>query len=372
MDIQRAGEFFGTVRLGQPNDKKAASTEDHSHQSQTNGIIKPESKARFSNPPAPPPQQPLPEKPDAAISTSTEAPQHPPLRRADTARPAISPANSSPAKESSSQIVSLVEALTLARKEITSQSAKVKDLESMLQQERIAREAAEKRLEVQSKGAGLHDIASKDGQGRDQGDHIRGLIPSSGAIEAAKDSAYPRATETDDDSNENEKFANDTTARLQRKLDIMVAEMDDMKQVMERYKRRVVDAEEETNASQKSLAEMVEKIRNDDAAREAKFQAREARDGVSTPISNRGLLLTDTKSTPSSNEMLRQAGVENGKLLGPGEVAALERVMSTALAQSRNRHDQLVQSAPYASILGVMCVGMGLMVFLNGWQKVEK
>jgi hypothetical protein len=277
----------------------------------------------------------------------------------------------SPTGESSSQIVSLVEALTLARKEITSQGAKVKDLEMMLQQERVAREAAEKRLEAQSTDTGSHDVVSRDGQDQDQDQagQIHGLLPSSKVIEEAKENAAWRSIGSDQDSSEDEKIPNDTTARLQRKLDIMVAEMDEMKQVMEKYKRRVEGAEEETSASRKSLVEMVEKIRNDDALREAKLQAR---DGVSTPISNGGLLLTDTESSPSSNEMLKQAGVENGKPLGPGEVAALERVTSTALAQSRSRHDQLAQSAPYASILGVMCVGMGLMVILNGWQKVEK
>jgi hypothetical protein len=32
----------------------------------------------------------------------------------------------------------------------------------------------------------------------------------------------------------------------------------------------------------------------------------------------------------------------------------------------------LLQSAPYASILGVVLIGVGLMTYLNSWQKLEK
>ena len=45
---------------------------------------------------------------------------------------------------------------------------------------------------------------------------------------------------------------------------------------------------------------------------------------------------------------------------------------SRALATRSRAQDQLVQSAPYASILGVVILGMGMMAYLNGWQKIAE
>ena len=123
-----------------------------------------DAKPRFSDPPAPPPQQPLPEKPDVSRPPTFE-PSSPSLKRTNTERPRSVP-NASPVREgNSSQIMSLVEALATSKKEVDAQGARLRDLEEMLRKERQARELAEdlaKRLEHQlaEKSSGPQDPVS--------------------------------------------------------------------------------------------------------------------------------------------------------------------------------------------------------------------
>ncbi len=49
--------------------------------------------------------------------------------------------------------------------------------------------------------------------------------------------------------------------------------------------------------------------------------------------------------------------------------AALGRKTTPASGERSRTQEQLVQSAPYASILGVVLLGVGMMAYLNGWQK---
>jgi len=85
-------------------------------------------KTRFLEPPAPPPQQPLPEKPDA-----------PSFKRADTEKPK----NIGSPVRSDAQMSTLTDALSSAKKEIESQGIRLRDLETLLNEERRAREDAE-------------------------------------------------------------------------------------------------------------------------------------------------------------------------------------------------------------------------------------
>jgi hypothetical protein len=87
-------------------------------------------KAQFSDPPAPPPQAPLPEKPDVARALADPLIQ-PLLRRPESSRP--SSANSSPTRtDHSGDILRLCEELKLAKGELSSQAERMKGLESQL------------------------------------------------------------------------------------------------------------------------------------------------------------------------------------------------------------------------------------------------
>jgi hypothetical protein len=66
-------------------------------------------------------------------------------------------------------------------------------------------------------------------------------------------------------------------------------------------------------------------------------------------------------------------GLQNGNVDPVVQFNDLERAVATALAsKSYDRNEMLLQSAPYASILGVVLIGVGLMTYLNSWQKLEK
>lgn len=44
----------------------------------------------------------------------------------------------------------------------------------------------------------------------------------------------------------------------------------------------------------------------------------------------------------------------------------------TTLAQQQRKSKVLENSGPYASMVGVVLIGIGLMAYLNGWQKIER
>ena len=100
--------------------------------------------ANSTDPPAPPPQQPLPEKPDV-----------PGLKRGAGDRPKSGPTLSSPIRQdNASQILQLTEALNNAKRDIDTQTARMRELEAMLDREREARALAEElamRLEESAK-----------------------------------------------------------------------------------------------------------------------------------------------------------------------------------------------------------------------------
>jgi hypothetical protein len=331
--------------------------------------VKGEIKTRFSDPPAPPPQQPLPEKPDG--------PSHQPLfRRSDTEKPKItgSPVRS----DSSSQLNSLAEALNNARKEIESQSMRLKDLEMLLAQERLARENAEdrvQRLEAETL--------------KDAGDAIRG---SNEGLESVPPFALGDVETTNDEGMENSaedpdaEFMDAATDRLQQRLEKMVYEMDEMKVQMEQYRQRAEAAEMNSARDRQTLAEMVEKIRRDEAERMSRAVSR-------SPSRNRGKS-NDTESlsevvkqnghvdnrshgreVETARAVLRKAGVQNGRPVTPEQAEQLEKAFSQALASKfppAAHQDALMQGGPVVSMLGIVIVGVGLMAWLNSWPRVER
>ena len=160
-DLHRTSEFFGALLTLQPGEKAPKPTSDRLvEEPQTNGHPLPpkiDPMSPFSQPPAPPPQQPLPEKPDAARANNHDSFTQPSLKRSTTEKPTLG--MSSPTKnESSSQILSLVEALTSAKKEIDSQGDRVKQLEDLLRQERKARESAEERARRLENHQSIHAV----------------------------------------------------------------------------------------------------------------------------------------------------------------------------------------------------------------------
>lgn len=340
-------------------------------------------KARFSDPPAPPPQQPLPEKPDIARST-IDAVIQPFLRRTDTERPKLTSSISSPNKGAAGttegnqpQIMALVDALNSAKKELEAHNARLREVEEMLVQERQARESAEeraKRLENERKETRpIHEDLEP----------LRELEINGGPV-------YPHSTKTEDDVSETATLVGDDNSpspKLQHRLDQVLGEMGEMKVQMERYRTRAEKAEQDSARDRASLADMIQKVRRDDEKRAARqlSRGRRSHSASSAPHAFSPTDLdgaTEYGSVTSADdhimngempEIFRKVGLQNGRPVTPEQVKQLEDAVNQALTATRYRRgDQLAQVGPYASILGVVFAGVALMAYLNSWQKVER
>jgi hypothetical protein len=374
-DLGRTEQFFSTLLSKEDfKEPEKSNPNEPAKQSQINGSsmsFKVDSKPRFSDPPAPPPQQPLPEKPDVGRPHMFEL-GTPSLKRSTTERPRSVPNVPHERPESTSQIVSLVEALATAKKEIDAQNARMRDLEDMLQKEREARENAEKlakRLELESSGSNARMNGFAKGG-------FKGSVIEE-ASESSKENLNPKrelgadaasATSTITDS------AEASTAKLQERLEKMMLEMLEMKEHMESYRRRAETAESDRDVDRKSLAEMVEKIRSEEQTRRSSSteRARPPFKDFKSAIGSVVNTCSDKDSDLSSP--LDKGDTGNADTTGeaPDTTHKDNPLMITLSQPPGNQTQILYQSAPYASMLGVVLIGMGLMAYMNGWQKVER
>jgi hypothetical protein len=377
-DLGRADHFFGAL-LSKENIKDAEMPQDSGSfkSPQINGgpiSIRSDAKNRFSDPPAPPPQQPLPEKPDVTRSSPSD-PSPPSLKRGATERARSGTSMSPTSDESTSQIVSLVEALASAKKEIDSQSARMRDLEEMLHKERRARELAEelaKQLEQQSSLAKINVDGGSSAESSILDDTFE---PPCETAESTPISRI-RRTKSPSRNSESPKKSDlqpnpvDTTAigtsttLLEQRMETMLIEMQQLRENMETFKKRAETAEAERDRHRKTLAEMVEKIRSEESARRSSSTER-------APSPSGGL----DKAQPSRSSgalgdtfgALQKAGLANGNTSARNVEAA--RMAAGTLSMPPGVQDQrLYHATPYASMLGVVLIGMGLMAYLNGWQ----
>ena len=336
----------------------------------------------FSQPPAPPPQQPLPEKPDSARFIIPESISQPSLKRVDTERPTSG--LSSPTKEiPSGQIVSLLEALKSAKQEIDSQGSRVKHLESALARERKARELAERRARTNPASQDDHETNGGVEGGAsepplDTLEFIEHELPNGHAHDdEAKPFSRSMSTATLKNAEATHQGTTDidtSTSRLQARIDLMVKEMDDLKMHMESYKRRAEDAEE----GKRGLSEMVESIR---AGRDFKSVLPTTPNDHPTTLGD-GYVDDDADSKdPTCSKGLERSSpsshlhdqLPNGTAAIEGIHRELEKTVSNVLQQQRQWGDtgeggHMVHSAPYVSMIGVVLIGVGIMTWLNGWQ----
>ncbi|TEY86401.1 hypothetical protein BOTCAL_0009g00280 [Botryotinia calthae] len=353
-DLGRADNFFGGL-LSKDNVKEIEGAPNVEPKPAANGSalsFRAEGKPRFSDPPAPPPQQPLPEKPDVARPHNFD-PSSPnaSLRRSNTEKQR-SLANGSPVREVSSQIITLVEALASAKKEIDSQSARMRDLEEMLQKERQARETAEemaKRLELQTPDKSLNGSARSG---------MEGLI--------LEDAFEPPSDDISSQENANTQVdatgIADSSRLLEQRLEIMVSDMQELRSQMESYKKRAESAEGERDTDRKTLAEMIEKIRSDEQLRKlasdrSRSPSKQAFEKHVNGTANGGDLTLHPVRRPNG---MKHTSSENDELH-----ASLTRAI---VSKNVNHNPLLYHSTPYISMLGVVMVGMGLMAYLNGWS----
>lgn len=380
-DLRQTDEFLHSLISQDTSEKEKPSSKisgsENNPSRQVNGrpkMPRVDPISRFSDPPAPPPQQPLPEKPDAPRRQSQEAPNAP-LKRSDTEKPTKVGTANSPVSRESSQILSLIEALSSAKKELDAQGARVKELEDLLRQERSARESAEERARKLEEHTAKDAKDAKDGQRSkveaafepppvDQADKIVAEEPKAEKVSEVNDVKEPVETAQSEVKDEKTSFLEAHSQQLQQRLDLMVIELAEMKQQVEIFKQRAEKAEEETVEVRKSLSEMIETLRREREAAQAAVT--KSNDDLSQDSHEPSTSEKEVTSSDGSDSVVQsQHGVN------PANIKELENT-ATALATKRRRHHLLEQSTPYASMLGVVLLGVGLMAYLNGWQKIDK
>lgn len=356
----------------------------------------------FSQPPVPPPQQPLPEKPDIARFSISDSISPSSLKRTETERPGSlvnSPVKPDPP---SSQILSLIEELTTAKREIGLQGDRMKHLEILLQNERKARESAEERARCLLEGHNPHGtqkiggIDETPGPSLDSPKKMESLVTNgcdthheenniSHSIRASARSTDP--AQNAEESHDAVEPVGAETSRLQERLELMIREMDEMKALMESYKHRAEGAEQE----RKGLAEIVEQIRADEVLRSQTSSAAptivknshaspsklslSSRPGSS--LDRKILEIPGTATTSSIQQDGARDAASPEDSNKAQDVKDQRNTPSTTLERQRDRRvggsgDVALQSAPFISMVGVVLIGVGIMTWLNGWPKGER
>lgn len=310
--------------------------------------------ARFAEPPAPPPQQPLPEKPDSAKASPVTTSFTNLLKRNDTAKQPNN-ASHSPTNTHNSQMFSLIEALSIAKKELDSQGAKVKELEDRLKQERIAREEAEERARKLEQHAAARPVSVVEEQSEPSAD-----------IEQSEIQTAETTTKTDVDGD-----AEERAIALQQNIDQMLGDMQRLRSDVDQFRRRAETAEADAAGARKSLADMIEKLRQEN--QETERSPRKPNKRHATSQEDEATTDTMEDELDSSNQPpIKWQSHANGHVRVPRLPEHLERAVATVLQEKNGNGDTLAQSAPYVSMLGVVLIGVGLMAYLNSWQKGER
>ncbi|OQE95415.1 hypothetical protein PENNAL_c0002G03296 [Penicillium nalgiovense] len=368
-DLSQADEFLTTIMKPGYAEKekpiKPSPLDNNAHR-QMNGrpkMPRVDSFSRFSEPPAPPPQQPLPEKPDALSRSASES--FSPLKRNDTEKPKSN--TSSPVARDSSQILNLIEALSSAKREIETHGTRVKELENLLFQEQAARKLAEDKVnELEMRSLDVEEVKVENGI----------VPPSENGVVAKKEQDDTEATMQVNGIHPSEKptsgnsqadaLVEDKTAELQTRLENMMEEMAEMRKQMASFKDRAEKAEDETMESHKSLNEMIETLRQERTEKASATALDKETDRHDREPSN-GLAeqsLPDPKMKTPSMQGFDPVTSQNKDM----DAAAA----ATAFATQRHRHNYVEEASPYASMFGVVLLGVGLMAYLNGWQKMDK
>ncbi|KAL2890259.1 hypothetical protein HOO65_020801 [Ceratocystis lukuohia] len=365
----------------------------------TNGYhsFRADSKTRFSDPPAPPPQQPLPEKP-------TDVPS---WKKSPSERSKSQSSNHTSSREPSGQAFYMQTEIDNYKKKLNDQEVRLKVLEETLHSERSARQAAE---DLNQK---LEEAMSSN--------HINGIDKERQAFEAKA------AASANDEAKVEVQELQSANLALKALIETLRKEMETTSQTWE---RRLQKAEAEREIAQKSLAEMVLRIREESSARNRNkssqhhhhrhhgVRSRSARSSSSSESSSsdpssdeasasRSLSKRVTKSllasTPqahadsSSSEDESSEDDDSQPLVRKNQQTAATYKHSTtykprlataasasaavasatvgadgkSATSSRQQHSRgqaLAKSLPYASVVGVVILGVGVMAFINGWQ----
>ncbi|KAF8470237.1 hypothetical protein BDZ91DRAFT_694197 [Kalaharituber pfeilii] len=323
----------------------------------------------------------------------------------------VSAPKRSPKSEQPQHLFSLVAQLRDARLELEAKSARVKDLEDLLRQERRAREMAEEQLEVASRNS-KGEVRSTLDNGKVNGVAEEEGIPDNVSIAGSDITVLgpgDKEANEKDPSHEKEEqsaaiaaaaaaAAAEAAAQWQKRVEEMMAELQSAKAEIESYKKRVRVAEEEGEQSRRTLTEMVAKIRADEERRkrerkeisiqtESKNEEKDMKIPVMVSCGVQAAFGNNTETRTPSSEAEETYSIANGTVkatngilvIGGGKNmqspgAGHDQLLSTELMekQSSSKRSIVKESAPYVSIVGVVVIGVSIMAILNNWQKGER
>lgn len=352
-DLGRTNQFLST--LLSKDDLKELDNHDaveaQKLQPVTNGSavpLRPDTKARFSDPPAPPPQQPLPEKPDS-----------PAPKRGLSERPKSGQSLSSPIKQDNlSQIIQLTEALNNAKRDIDVQAARNRELEELLQQERQAREVAEglaRQLEESTTVQVNGSIKTHD-QPEDTTKELP--VVTTDAPEQEVEQPVQETVPTP---------SVDNVAVFESRILTMESQMEEMKQQLSQWKQRCEAAETERDSNRKSLEEMVIQLRAEEARRKESEKAAQTKSAVQklpNPLASTNGSITAEEATEKEPPSSRSSISDDSPTLSRTNTITPQNANMGLTAHGQRYNASL----PYASMFGVVLIGMGMMAYMNGWQ----
>ncbi|KAH8879343.1 hypothetical protein GQ53DRAFT_42667 [Thozetella sp. PMI_491] len=370
-DLQRTGQFINALLSKDDikNQEKPDGPEPakgHINGNAATSFQSNSGRARFSDPPAPPPSQPLPEKPDV-----------PSLKRGTTERPSsVPPSNTSPVRQENnlSQIIQLTEALNNAKKEIDSHSARVRDLEEMLHKERQARMFAEdmvQKMEEHSTHAKLNGAVVPPTAG--QGSELEKAFDPPAERPLTPEPTDVPASEEADETLSPEKV-DASAAVFQARIETMILEMRSLREQLAAVKQRADQAEAERDADRQSLAAMVLQIQQRDEEDKKREAERKSRPRSTARSRHRSPATAAEGSKPMANgstpeELPRMDRTVDDASEEP-TLSRANTITPSMEARTKPQQDQaLIRTLPYASMMGVVLLGMGLMAYLNGWQQ---
>lgn len=394
-DLERTGKFLTTL-LSKDDVKdmeKPEVPEPPKQQSLVNGSGLPfraDPKARFSEPPAPPPQQPLPEKPDI-----------PALKRGVTDR-SKPQSNTSPIRDNvSAQIIQLQEDLKNTKKELEGRDARLRELEESLQKERTARETAEE-LARRLEDAAAASVAVADEQTDVSSEpplpvKANGTAKGGVSVDDILDEAFapPRELAVSEEAGtltpavrqslaDQTESIQTTAEEYQSRVDAMASEIKVLKDQLELWRQRCEAAEAERDADRQTLAEKVAQIRREEeerqaaaaaaATRRSKSRGRsESRRSASRKAQESGTLDAESEEPmPLKPDSEPDRSAPDDGSDKPTLSRANTITPQAPFAASLPHDQKLAASLPYASMLGVVLLGVGLMAYINGWQPPPK
>jgi hypothetical protein len=267
-------------------------------------------------------------------------------------------------------VSSLNEALTSAKKEIESQGIRLRDLETLLNEERRAREDAEERATRLERETSKEQEDAEAVMGDDETHETEASEPEQEKLTGSENGSASSS-------------ADDSTARLQQRLELMMSEMNEMKRQMERYRERAETAE----ADRKTLAEMIENIRKDNAKTASKEARRRSRSNSASVRSSMkaGIDVADGHEAEEGEiTIIREKDVDedgpdtsfpetshqNGHTVEQNGSNAAEE--SDSLVAQRPGRDAMYFGGPVGAMVTVVAIGVAVMAMLNQYPKAER